>query len=285
MIRILIVEDQNFVRKAITTLLEPESNFLIVGEAENGVKALELINEIDVDIAIVDLDMPEMNGLELTEQIKQNSSQIKVIILSGCEDKHTINKAINAGAKGYLLKGSSTEQEIVDTINSIQHGYFQLGPGLIDKLILSEIKYDKNVSSKSFSATANPKRAFPKLQEEMKRQSQQIRHQLFEELNLELDNLKADLQQGLNNFQDQVSTQIKNGFEDFNSSQSQSQFVPEVWQKRYVNLSQSINFIESRYNLAINKLRQEIALLRYSIIFIILIFIPILVDIFLDFSS
>ena len=272
MIRILIVEDQNFVRKAITSLLEPESNFLIVGEAENGVKALELINEIEVDIAIVDLDMPEMNGLELTEQIKQNFSQIKVIILSGYEDKHTINKAINAGAKGYLLKGSSTEQEIVDTINSIQHGYFQLGPGLIDKLILSQIKCDKNVS-------------FPKLQEEMKRQSQQIRHQLFEELNSELDNLKADLQQGLNNFQDQVSTQIKNGFEDFNSSQNQSQFVPEIWQKRYLNLSQSINFIESRYNFAINKLREELVILRYSIIFILLIFIPILIDIFLDFSS
>ncbi|VEP16520.1 Response regulator containing a CheY-like receiver domain and an HTH DNA-binding domain [Hyella patelloides LEGE 07179] len=281
MIRIIIVDDQNFTRKAINTILRTESNFLIVGEAENGFKALELINQVAVDIAIVDLDMPEMNGFELTQRICQKFSNIKVIVLSSNEDRSSIDKAVKSGARGYLLKDTSTEYEIVDTINHVQRGYFQLGPGLFENLISDLISYEEKTSSKLSIIENNHNQNFAQLKEEILLQSKQIRHQLFDELNLEINSLKFEFGQGLHNFQNQVSEQIKSGLRDFANQQKQDKFTPEIWHKRYAKLAQSINLIENQYHLSLNKLKKEIVILRYCVIFttfLLIAFIPIFLD-------
>ena len=115
-------------------ILEREQDLKVIGQAANGIEALKFIKQHNPDIALVDLEMPEMNGFSLTYQITQRFSQTKVIILSACEERESIDTAVKAGAKGFLLKTTSG-QEIIDTIRYVQRGYFQLGPGLFEKIL------------------------------------------------------------------------------------------------------------------------------------------------------
>lgn len=285
MIRILIVEDQKFPRQAINAILETENNLLIVGQVENGVRALELIGRSAVDIAIVDLNLPGMNGFELTTRITQSSST-KVIILSGNEDTHSINKAINCGARGYLLKNEFTKEQIVDTIERVHQGYFQLAPGIFEKLINNAIDYESETLEKlSLAQNKLQQTASNSLPQENLLSDEQIRQQLFSELRSEIDSLKLELGQGLNQFQHQVFQQIENDLKNISRNSQQSQFVRDSYRKQYSKLTQNINFlennlnvIESRYNLIVNKLKQELAILRYCIICIFLILTPILLN-------
>lgn len=285
MIRILIVEDQKFPRQAINAILETENNLLIVGEVENGVEALELIGRSAVDIAIVDLNLPGMNGFEVTTIITQ-SSATKVIILSGNEDTHSISKAISCGARGYLLKNEFTKEQIVDTIERVHQGYFQLAPGIFEKLINNAIDYQSETLEKlSLAQNKLQQTASNSLPQENLLSDEQIRQQLFSELRSEIDSLKLELGQGLNQFQLQVFQQIDNDLKNISRNSQQSQFVRDSYRKQYNKLTQNINFlenninvIESKYNLIINKLKQELAILRYCIICIFLILTPILLN-------
>lgn len=285
MIRILIVDDRTFPRKAINAILETENNLVIVGEAENGFRALELIGQLAIDVAIVDLNLPEMDGFELTKQITQSSST-KVIILSGNEDRNSISKAIDCGARGYLLKNEFTKEQIVDTIERIHQGYFQLAPGIFDKLMNHAIDY-KSETIEKLSLTQNKfQQTFSSsLPQESLLPDEQVRQQLFTELKLEIDNLKLELGRGLNKFQHQVSQQIENDLQNISRDSQQSRFIRDNYRKQYTKLTQNISFlenninvIESRYNLLVNKLKQELAILRYCIIFIFIILTPILLD-------
>lgn len=278
MIRILVVDDQTFTRKAINAVLEAEENFVLAGEAENGVKALELMNQATIDIAIVDLQMPEMDGFKLTEKICNAFPETKVIVLSGSEDKYSINKAVKAGARGYLLKDITHKEQIIETINQVQRGYFQLGPGLLENLISSLISYEEDTTKSLLKIETNSYKNYDELQAEILHQSQQIRHQILAELDAEILNMKIEFKQGLTEFQSQVAQQIKGGFEDFTYNYQQNKFIPEIWHKRYIQLSQSINFLESQYNLSINKLKTEIATLRYLVIFLLIVLVPIFLD-------
>jgi DNA-binding NarL/FixJ family response regulator len=135
-IRILIVDDQNFIRKTIQMYLEYESDLEVIGYAENGATALKKIEELVPDIAIVDLEMPDMDGLTTIQMICDRFSQTKILVLSSHDERENINRAIEAGAKGYLVKGTPAP-ELASAVRSISQGYFQLGPGLMEKLVIS----------------------------------------------------------------------------------------------------------------------------------------------------
>lgn len=278
MIRILVVDDQTFTRKAINVVLETEQNFLLIGEAENGVTALALMSRVAIDIAIVDLEMPEMNGFELTEKICSSFPKTKVIIFSSNKDRYSINEAVKAGARGYLLKEITCKDEIIDTINSVQRGYFQLGPGLFEELISELISNEQKNAESFLKIETKSHQDYAKFQEELFLKSQQIRHQLLNEIDAEIIKIKVEFRQGLTDFQDRVSKQIKTGFEDFIYNYQQEKFVPELWHKRYLQLSQSISLVESQYNLSIHRLKNEIATLRYFVIFLLIILVPVLLD-------
>jgi DNA-binding NarL/FixJ family response regulator len=272
MIRILLVDDRPFTRQILTEILKTESNFSIVGEAENGLKALEIIKTIEVDIAIVDLDMPKMDGFELTEQICKNFSDIKVIILSSHEDKYSINKAVNCGARGYLLKNTSTN-EIIDTINYVERGYFQLGPGLFEKLIAKLSISEAETFDRLSKLENNYDRYFKLIKKAIILQKQQIHQEITEEVNLEIDNLKFELKQGLNNFQSQVNQQIQNGLNDFGENYYDPKVKDRYSQELYVKFTQTILLMESKYNLSFNELNKKIVALRYCIIILIIMFL------------
>jgi hemolysin D len=132
-IRILIVDDQNFVRKMLQYSLSAVADFEIVGAANSGEDALAQIEELHPDIALVDIEMPGMNGLAMTRTICERYAQTKVLVLSIHDDDDYIRDALQAGAKGYLLKNTPSE-ELAHAIRFVQRGYLQLGPGLFEKL-------------------------------------------------------------------------------------------------------------------------------------------------------
>lgn len=146
-IRILIVDDQNFIRKTIQMYLEYESDLQVVGYAENGTKALKQMEKLVPDIVILDLEMPDMDGLTTIRQIRDRFSQTKILVLSSHDERENINRAIEAGAKGYLIKGTPA-RELANAVRSVSQGYFQLGPGLMEKLVIS-MSHTVNNNSKT----------------------------------------------------------------------------------------------------------------------------------------
>ena len=131
MIRVIVVDDQNTICQMLRFSLAPQPDLEIVGIAQDGESALQQIADHQPDIALVDLSMPGMNGLELTEQICDRFSHTKVLMLSIHNQTQAVNASLQAGAKGYLLKTTPPE-ELAQAIRSIHTGYFQLSPGLFE---------------------------------------------------------------------------------------------------------------------------------------------------------
>jgi hemolysin D len=132
-IRILIVDDQNFVRKMLQYSLSTVADFEILGTANSGQEAIAQIEQLHPDIALVDIEMPGMNGLEITRTISEQYPHTKVLVISIHDDESYIRDSLQAGAKGYLLKNTPSE-ELAHAIRFVQLGYLQLGPGLFEKL-------------------------------------------------------------------------------------------------------------------------------------------------------
>ena len=135
-IRILIVDDQSLIRQTIQMYLEQESDLEVIGYAENGAAALKQIEELNPDVVMMDLEMPDMDGLTTIQVIRDRFSHVKILVLSSYDDRENINQAIKAGAKGYLTKATPAG-ELANAIRSVNQGYFQLGPGLMEKLVIS----------------------------------------------------------------------------------------------------------------------------------------------------
>jgi hemolysin D len=128
-IKILIVDDRQLNRQLLQVVLESERDLQIVGFAENGRKGLEMCQRFQPDIALVDIEMPEMDGITMTEKLHQSCPDVKVIMFSSYHSQEYIDRAFQAGAKGYLLKSNSC-QEIVNAIRFVDRSYIQIGESL-----------------------------------------------------------------------------------------------------------------------------------------------------------
>jgi HlyD family secretion protein len=132
-IQVLLVDDQPFVLRMLQFFLDNAKDMEVVGCAEAGKTALELVAQFQPDIALIDVEMPDMDGLTLTQTIVEQYPNTKVLVLSSYSDEEYIHKALIAGARGYLMKGTLAE-DIMHAIRYVQKGYLQLGPGLYEKL-------------------------------------------------------------------------------------------------------------------------------------------------------
>ena len=132
MITVLIADDQKFVRKTIESYLELESDFKVVGFAENGQVAVELVETLKPDIVLMDIEMPVMDGFAATKTISEKFSDTKVLMLSIYDREQDVTRALKLGAKGYWLK-NTTAKELTDAIRYVHEGYFQLALELVDK--------------------------------------------------------------------------------------------------------------------------------------------------------
>jgi hemolysin D len=132
-IRLLLVDDQKFVLELLQSYLKSEKDLEVVGIADNGQAALDLTASLHPDIVLVDIEMPDMDGLMLTQTMTQHFSKTRVMVLSSHDNEDYIRKALAAGAQGYLLKNTPA-QELIHAIRFMYRGYLQLGPGLFNKL-------------------------------------------------------------------------------------------------------------------------------------------------------
>ena len=118
MINILLVDDQALLCEVLKTWLDVEKDIQVLGIAHDGQEAIEAVEQLQPDIVLMDIDMPQMDGLQATKIISQRFPQVKVIFLSGHDDEVYLSKSLRAGAKGYLLK-NTTADELVQKIRSV----------------------------------------------------------------------------------------------------------------------------------------------------------------------
>ena len=136
-IRVLIADDHAIVRKGIRALLATEPDVEVVGEAENGQEAVTAAQELQPDVILMDLMMPEMDGIEATRCITADHPEARILVLTSFAADDKVFPAIKAGALGYLLKDSGPE-ELVDAIRQVYQGESSLHPTIARKL-LSEL--------------------------------------------------------------------------------------------------------------------------------------------------
>jgi NarL family two-component system response regulator LiaR len=133
-IRILLAEDHKVVREGTRRLLESQNDFEVVGEASDGIEAVELTKKYKPEIIIMDVSMPRLNGIEATKQIKALYPNIAVLVLTGYDDDEYVFALLEAGAAGYLLKESSGE-ELIDAIRQVMTGEPVLHPKIMKKVL------------------------------------------------------------------------------------------------------------------------------------------------------
>lgn len=136
MIKIIVADDHKIIREGISNALKLNRNFNIIGEAENGRQALSLVKKLLPDVVIMDISMPELNGMEASSQITSEAPQTKVIALSMHTDRRYVVGMIKAGASGYLSKDCSFA-ELVDAIDVVYHGDTYLSPKIAETLRLT----------------------------------------------------------------------------------------------------------------------------------------------------
>lgn len=120
-VKVLLADDHKIVRDGIKLMLETQVGIDVVAEANNGVEALEQLKEVLIDIVIMDINMPEMDGITATKEIKNEYPDVKVLALTMSNDDLHIRQMIQAGASGYIMK-SAGRNELKDAIISIMNG-------------------------------------------------------------------------------------------------------------------------------------------------------------------
>jgi DNA-binding NarL/FixJ family response regulator len=133
-IRILIVDDHTVVRNGLVAMMRRQQDFFVVGEARNGVEAVERALDLHPNVVLMDLRMPEMNGVEAMREIGSQDPCINFIVLTTYDTDEYIFDAIEAGAKGYLLKDASRD-ELLKAIRAVHRGESLIEPGVAAKVL------------------------------------------------------------------------------------------------------------------------------------------------------
>jgi DNA-binding NarL/FixJ family response regulator len=120
-IRVVIADDHAIMRVGIRNILSRSSDICVVGEANNGAEAIQLINELNPDVLILDMEMPVMDGVEVARRLQANQSPVRILVLSAYDDRQYILEMLNMGASGYLIKDEAPEV-IVDAVQGIANG-------------------------------------------------------------------------------------------------------------------------------------------------------------------
>jgi RNA polymerase sigma factor (sigma-70 family) len=134
MVKILLADDHKIVRDGLRDLLSQQTNIQVVGEADNGRITVQTARELSPDLVIMDITMPELNGIEATRQIKTMNPDTKIIALSMHSDKRFISEIFKAGASGYLLKESAFE-ELIKAIRAVMRNQTYIRPQIASQML------------------------------------------------------------------------------------------------------------------------------------------------------
>ena len=144
MIRILLADDHAILRQGLRNMIEEEAGFQVVGEAADGFEAIEKARELKPDILVVDLAMPHLNGLEVTNRVKQEKDAPRVIVLSMRKSEPYIMEALRNGADGYVLK-SEDPKDMLNAIHAVAAGSTYLSPAVADLAVEAYLQTSRQV--------------------------------------------------------------------------------------------------------------------------------------------
>ena len=147
-VRVLLVDDHDLLRRGIRTMLESEG-IEVTGEASDGTKVLEMVEEDLPDVVLIDVIMPNKDGIETTRELKDRFPKVGVVVLSGHDDLQFVVDALKAGASGYLLKTAELD-EVVSTVKAVAAGEGKLDPFLAGKILTEFQNYQKNESAEHY---------------------------------------------------------------------------------------------------------------------------------------
>jgi two-component system response regulator NreC len=135
MIRVVIADDHAIVRTGLRALINGEENLTLVGEAAGGVEALDLVSRLSPDILVLDISMPDLDGISVMRRLKAGASTTRILILTVHEDEGLLREAIRSGASGYILK-LAAEAELITAIQAIMQGKLYVDPVLMRSMLL-----------------------------------------------------------------------------------------------------------------------------------------------------
>jgi DNA-binding NarL/FixJ family response regulator len=145
-LRILIADDHEVVRRGLCTLLQTQEGWEVCGEAKDGREAVEKAKQVRPDVVILDVGMPNLNGLAATRQLIQQNPQQKVIVLTITDSDHVIREALDAGARGFVLK-SDAARDLILAVEALQHNRMFFTPRVNDMVLAGFLDRGRNGSN------------------------------------------------------------------------------------------------------------------------------------------
>jgi DNA-binding NarL/FixJ family response regulator len=176
-IRVMLVDDHTILRDGIKAMLSISSDIVVVGEAEDGQEALELVGELQPDLVLMDIAMPRMDGLEATRRLKEMHKGIKVVILTQHDNREYVFPILKAGADGYVLK-KAAGTELVSAIRAVHSGGTFLYPSVAKTVVENYLNPEQTVSERRHPKLTERETEVLKLIAEG-RSNQEIADQLF----------------------------------------------------------------------------------------------------------
>ncbi len=146
-IRVMIADDHALVREGITAFLRFCDDIEVVGEASDGIEAIECANKVRPDIILMDIGMPKLGGLEATVELKKRHPDIKIIVLTQYDDREYISRFLKAGVSGYMLK-KAVGSELVNAIRAVNRGECYLFSSIASEVVSGYLGKHKNTSEK-----------------------------------------------------------------------------------------------------------------------------------------
>jgi two-component system, NarL family, response regulator NreC len=217
--RILLVDDHKIMRDGLRVLLEKQPDLEVAGEAENGRTAVRMARELPADIVIMDIGMPDLNGIDATREIVASVPGVKVIALSMHSDKVFVGEMFRAGASAYLLKHCAFE-ELAQAIRVVSSGQFYLSPQIAGLMIKDYVHQMSNNNTSVFSVLTTREREVLQLLAEGKSSRQIASH-----LNISLKTVETRRQQimaklNTDNIADLIKHAIREGLTSLDPSRS-----------------------------------------------------------------
>jgi DNA-binding NarL/FixJ family response regulator len=139
-VRVLIADDHPLIRSGLRALLEREDEFQVVGEASDGYEAIELATHLKPDVAMLDVGMPRLNGIDAAQHISERTQRVRIILVSMHSDEAYVLRALKSGARGYLLK-ASPEADVLTAVRAVAAGNAYFSPK-ITKLLIEEYVHE-----------------------------------------------------------------------------------------------------------------------------------------------
>lgn len=156
-IRVVLADDHAIVRHGLSRAIQQEDDMEVVGQAEDGHAAIELARELSPDVVIMDITMPDLNGIEATREIRRESPNVKVIALSMHSAKRYVTEMFKAGAAGYLLKDCDFE-ELARAIRTVANGNIYVSPSVSSVVVGDFVHGEQESKSSAFSVLTQRER-------------------------------------------------------------------------------------------------------------------------------